>query len=293
MTLLPAGNIAEKSCIWLRRFAGPLFTEFPRLSGTPRKAQSGPAFSDLRFSDVSLPRFWAVLPIIHVRSVVRFSPSRSRRCPGPPARSFFACWGGMAAIPAILASSQCLCGELVFRSPDHPMPRSPDLFASLCLRPSARDPTPHSALLKIKVQPQFDRAVTDRSKPFLRVFQGSNPAQFRPLFFVFIVRSAEGRKLFWPPVVICQGADFSKIFSLSPHPGMHYFSASPHTNQWRIRTSPWSALRVSMVGLLFHVPILRSADVPMSRFPDFPISGSSPSFLVGSCLPAQGFVFSF
>ena len=142
------------------------------------------------------------------------------------------------------------------------MPRSPDLLRPSACVPQPETPPPHSALLKIRVQPQFDRAVTDRSKPFLRVFQGSNPAQFRPLFFVLTVRSAEGRKLFWPPVVICQGADFSKIFSLSPHPGMHYFSASPHTNQWRIRTSPWSALRVSMVGLLF-------------RFPDFPMSRSS------------------
>src|SRR5579864_9596299 len=199
-----------------------------------------------RCSDVPILRSWSVRRV----PAVRF-------CSSDPGDDVLC-----SAIPAILASSQCLRVELVLRSPDSPMPRTPDLFASLCLRPSARDPTPHSALLKIKVQPQFDRAVTDRSKPFLRVFQGSNPAQFRPLFFVFIVRSAEGRKLFWPPVVICQGADFSKIFSLSPHPGMHYFSASPHTNQWRIRTSPWSALRVSMVGLLF-------------RFPDFPMSRSS------------------
>src|SRR6476661_4946346 len=67
---------------------------------------------------------------------------------------------------------------------------------SLCLRPSARDPTPHSALLQTKAQPQFDRAVTERSKPFFRVFQRSNLAQFQPSFSVFTVRSAEGRKAF-------------------------------------------------------------------------------------------------
>src|SRR5262249_47000396 len=40
---------------------------------------------------------------------------------------------------------------------------SPDLFVALCLRPSASPPTPHS-VLKTKAKPQFDRAVTERSK---------------------------------------------------------------------------------------------------------------------------------
>jgi hypothetical protein len=66
-------------------------------------------------------------------------------------------------------------------------------FAALCLRSSAGDPPPIDALLKTKAQPQFDRAVTERSKIFFRVFQPSNQDQFQPIFFVFTVRSAEGR----------------------------------------------------------------------------------------------------
>src|SRR5690242_20083564 len=46
------------------------------------------------------------------------------------------------------------------RSPDHQMSRSPDLFASLCLRPSARDPTPHRRFVENKSQ----------SRPFSVVF---------------------------------------------------------------------------------------------------------------------------
>ena len=68
------------------------------------------------------------------------------------------------------------------------------ILASLCLRPSARDPTPHSLLLKTKAKVQFDRAVTERSKLFFSVFQPSNLAQFQPFFPVSTVRSAEGRK---------------------------------------------------------------------------------------------------
>jgi hypothetical protein len=48
-------------------------------------------------------------------------------------------------------------------------------------------------LLKTKAKVQFDRAVTDRSKPFFPVFQDFYPAQFQPCFSVFAVRSAEGR----------------------------------------------------------------------------------------------------
>jgi hypothetical protein len=69
------------------------------------------------------------------------------------------------------------------------------ILAALCLRPSAGDPTPHRALLKTKAEVQFDRAVTERSKPFLPVFQGSNCGQFQPCFLVFTVRSAEGHNL--------------------------------------------------------------------------------------------------
>jgi hypothetical protein len=66
-------------------------------------------------------------------------------------------------------------------------------FAALCLRPSATTPHPIDALLKTKAQPSFDRAVTDRSKPVFSVFQPSNRPQFQPDFFIFTVRSAEGR----------------------------------------------------------------------------------------------------
>jgi len=69
----------------------------------------------------------------------------------------------------------------------------PAILAALCLRPSAIDPTPLDVLLKTKAKPQFDRAVTERSKPFFPVFQGFNQAQFQPCFPVFTVRSAEGR----------------------------------------------------------------------------------------------------
>jgi len=74
----------------------------------------------------------------------------------------------------------------------------PAILAALCLRPSARDPTPHRALLKTKAEPQFDRTVTDRSKAFSPVFQPSNLAQFQPDFSVFTVRSAEGRNAIKP-----------------------------------------------------------------------------------------------
>jgi hypothetical protein len=88
---------------------------------------------------------------------------------------------------------------------DHQMPRSPDhpIFAALCLRPSATDPTPHSRLLKTKVKVQFDRTVTERSNALFCVFQRSNPAQFQLCFSVFTVRSAEGYKspLPLPPYV--------------------------------------------------------------------------------------------
>jgi hypothetical protein len=49
-------------------------------------------------------------------------------------------------------------------------------------------------LLKTKVKPKFDRAVTDRSKPFFSVFHVSNSSQCQLLFSSFTVRSAEGYK---------------------------------------------------------------------------------------------------
>jgi hypothetical protein len=48
-------------------------------------------------------------------------------------------------------------------------------------------------LLKTKVKVPFDRPVTERSKRFSPVFQGSNRGQFQPCFRFFSVRSAEGR----------------------------------------------------------------------------------------------------
>jgi len=57
----------------------------------------------------------------------------------------------------------------------------------------SQDPTPLYVLLKTKAKPQFDRAVTERSKPIFCVFRWSNQLQFQPCFLVFAVRSAEGR----------------------------------------------------------------------------------------------------
>jgi hypothetical protein len=70
--------------------------------------------------------------------------------------------------------------------------KSPD-FVALCLRPSATTPTPHRALLKTKAKVQFNRAVTERLKPFFSVFQRFNRARLSACFLVFTVRSAEGR----------------------------------------------------------------------------------------------------
>jgi hypothetical protein len=69
-------------------------------------------------------------------------------------------------------------------------------FAALCLRPSATDPPPITALLKTIAQPQFDRAVDRTVEAIFHVFQQSKPAQFQPAFSVFAVQSAEGRKGF-------------------------------------------------------------------------------------------------
>jgi hypothetical protein len=67
-------------------------------------------------------------------------------------------------------------------------------FATLCLRPSAIDPTPLTLLLKTKVKVQFDKTVIRLSKALFRVLSRSNPTQFQPGFSIFAVRSAEGRK---------------------------------------------------------------------------------------------------
>jgi hypothetical protein len=67
------------------------------------------------------------------------------------------------------------------------------ILAALCLCPSAKTPPPIRPWLKTKVKVPFDRPVTERSKRFSPVFQGSNRGQFQPCFSVFAVRSAEGR----------------------------------------------------------------------------------------------------
>jgi len=52
----------------------------------------------------------------------------------------------------------------ITRCPDHP------ISAALCLRPSARDPTPIGVLLKTKAKVQFDSLVDKLSKPFFGHF---------------------------------------------------------------------------------------------------------------------------
>jgi hypothetical protein len=70
---------------------------------------------------------------------------------------------------------------LLFRSPDVPITRSPDLTA-LCLHPPAMDPPGGSCFVANKRENEFDRTVTERSMPFLCVFQGANQDQFQPYF---------------------------------------------------------------------------------------------------------------
>jgi hypothetical protein len=81
----------------------------------------------------------------------------------------------------------------ITRFPDHRITR---ILAALCLRPSARDPTPHDVLLKTKTKPQFERPVKSLSTLFFSAFQRSNLAQFQGGFSLFTVRSAEGHKDF-------------------------------------------------------------------------------------------------
>jgi hypothetical protein len=67
-------------------------------------------------------------------------------------------------------------------------------FTALCLRPSARTPPPIALLLKTKAKPQFDRTVDQAVEALFGVFQPPNHDQFQHCFFVFTVRSAEGRR---------------------------------------------------------------------------------------------------
>jgi hypothetical protein len=68
----------------------------------------------------------------------------------------------------------------ITRSPDAPITRS--FFGPSAYVPSARDSTPHSVLLKTKAKVQFDRTVTDRSKPFFARFTLPNRCHFAGLF---------------------------------------------------------------------------------------------------------------
>src|SRR5579864_8566942 len=68
-----------------------------------------------------------------------------------------------------------------------PLPRMKDLNrrSPLCgPLPASFSHRPHplDVLLITKAKPQFDRAVTERSKPFFHVFRGSNRRQFWPCF---------------------------------------------------------------------------------------------------------------
>src|SRR5690242_9862683 len=55
---------------------------------------------------------------------------------------------------------------------------------SACV-PQPQPPPPIAPLLKTKIKPQFDRAVTERSNPFFRFFTVPINSQFQPCFLVF------------------------------------------------------------------------------------------------------------
>jgi len=67
---------------------------------------------------------------------------------------------------------------------DHQMPRSPDhpIFTALCLRPSARDPTPLKRFVETKAQPQFDSPFDRPVEAFLAFFRGQIRFNFSLLF---------------------------------------------------------------------------------------------------------------
>ena len=92
---------------------------------------------------------------------------------------------------------------------------------ALCLRSSAIDPTPHSALLKTKAQPQFERPFKSLSTPLSYVFHGSNRDQFLARFLVFTVRSAEGRKTHPTPLPYPSqiGVGLAKVIPDHPNRG--------------------------------------------------------------------------
>jgi hypothetical protein len=103
----------------------------------------------------------------------------ARRKPGSPTSPVLAWRGGKP--PRLNLSS--LLPEAEGRSPERSRTgngaagsRTTQIgeahFAALCLRPSASPPSPIAPLLKTKTKVQFDRAVTERSKPLIPVFRG-------------------------------------------------------------------------------------------------------------------------
>jgi len=92
-------------------------------------------------------------------------------------KSSFAFWGGIRRFRRLL---QFLW---VFNSGDFGNHGNfGNLWRPSAYVPSARTPTPHSALLKTKAKVQFDRAVTERSKPFFYRFCQPNRCHFAGLF---------------------------------------------------------------------------------------------------------------
>jgi hypothetical protein len=91
--------------------------------------------------------------------------------------------------------------------------------AALCLRPSARDPPPISALLKTKIKPQFDRAVDRAVEALFPIFQGIKSGPISALFSHFHCAVGRGSQR----IMVCILADcclliamFSKIVQLLP-----------------------------------------------------------------------------
>jgi hypothetical protein len=58
------------------------------------------------------------------------------------------------------------------------------ILVALCLRPSAIDPPPLGPSLKTKAEVPFDRAVTERSKPFFLVFPAVQSSPISALFLL-------------------------------------------------------------------------------------------------------------
>src|SRR5579859_918733 len=68
------------------------------------------------------------------------------------------------------------------------------IFAALCICTPARYPPTIGALLKTKVKVQFDRAVTERSKPFFCRFCHSNQRHFAGRFGLVTLCQLIGRQ---------------------------------------------------------------------------------------------------